>query len=186
MTKFFKKLRRANEDEQTKIKYLYCGEYGSENERPHYHAIIFNAKLETIQPAWDKGDIYYGKVENGSVIYSLKYMEKRMFRKRHGRDDRVPEFIMMSKGIGKQYLTKAMVNWHRNNGAMYSVIEEGKVIGMPRYYKDKIWTTEEREEVGYQQYLNFGQNKVSREREYEDSLARTRAKYHYSKSKSKL
>jgi len=36
---FFKRLRKSIEP--TKIKFYACGEYGLENQRPHYHAIIF-------------------------------------------------------------------------------------------------------------------------------------------------
>lgn len=37
--KFLKKLRRKYPDKN--IRYLYCGEYGEENNRPHYHICLF-------------------------------------------------------------------------------------------------------------------------------------------------
>ena len=40
---FFKRLR----DRIPKFSYMACGEYGSENGRPHYHAILFGAELPT-------------------------------------------------------------------------------------------------------------------------------------------
>ena len=39
LQKFFKRLRKKLVKE--KIRYFACGEYGSQNFRPHYHAIIF-------------------------------------------------------------------------------------------------------------------------------------------------
>ena len=55
--KFFKRLRKTNEE---KIKYYVVGEYGSKTMRPHYHIILFNAKLETILKAWSLDGKYLG------------------------------------------------------------------------------------------------------------------------------
>lgn len=104
LQKFFKRLRKRNEN---KLKYYACGEYGSTNHRPHYHIVLFNAKTDTIQPAWTNpenglhiGSIHYGAVNGASVGYTLKYMSKQGKIPMHKNDDRQPEFSLMSKGIG--------------------------------------------------------------------------------------
>lgn len=50
-----------------------------------------------------------------------------------------------------------MIKWHKDDldNRMYMVIEGGKKISMPRYYKDKIYTEEERERVAYCQALKI-------------------------------
>lgn len=128
------------------IKYFAVGEYGEKKERPHYHMHLFNANQCLIQAAWKKGDIYYGTVEGASIGYTLKYMSKPGKIPKHKNDDRQKEFRVMSKGIGDNYLTKNMIAWHKADmeNRMYLNIEDGKKISMPRYYKDKLYTTAER------------------------------------------
>lgn len=43
-----------------------------------------------------------------------------------------------------------MIAWHHKDqdNRMYCNIEDGKKIAMPRYYKNKIYTDEQRERIG--------------------------------------
>nr|QJB20045.1 MAG: replication initiator protein [Microvirus sp.] len=148
---FFKRLRKLNKN---KIKYYACGEYGSNTRRPHYHIILFNADVSTIERAWSIqgksiGTIHYGSVTGASVGYTLKYLCKPKRHKLHERDDRMFEFALMSKSLGANYLTEAMRKWHENDleNRMYCVLEGGQKISMPRYYKDKIYTEKMRQIV---------------------------------------
>lgn len=52
----------------------------------------------------------------------------------------------MSKGLGKSYLTTAMINYHLADvdNRMYINLEENKKAAMPRYFKDKIYNEEQR------------------------------------------
>lgn len=87
------------------IKYFAAAEYGSETKRPHYHLILFNCRSRHISPAWGLGDVHFGKVSEASVGYTLKYLHKPpTLKKKHSRDDRTPEFQLMSKELGKKYL----------------------------------------------------------------------------------
>lgn len=137
---FFKRLRKAHPKDHRTIKYYACGEYGGRTYRPHYHIIMFNAKLELIQPAWDKGHIYYGSVTPSSVGYTLKYMCKP----KGNWDKKAREFSLMSKGLGASYLTQPMLKWHKDKptGRLYIPLEDGKKAPMPRYYKQKIYERE--------------------------------------------
>lgn len=158
--KFMKRLRKWTPD--VKIKYYAAGEYGTKNWRPHYHLILFNSEPEHIVRAWmtDKdnkgnplpkpvplGDVHFGTVTGASIGYTLKYMTKPGRIPMHQNDDREPEKSLMSKGLGMEYLTPQMIAWHKADleNRMYMVIEGGKKISMPRYYKDKIYTDEERD-----------------------------------------
>lgn len=98
--KFMKRLRKAQfGSAKSNIKYYICGEYGGKTNRPHYHAILFNAKTELIQDAWQYGQVHYGIVSEASVGYTLKYMSKPTRIPMHQNDDRKPEFSLMSKGL---------------------------------------------------------------------------------------
>lgn len=92
---FMKKLRKHYD---RKIVYYLCGEYGGKTKRPHYHAIIFNLdRLAPLEESWNIGAIHYGEVNEASVGYTLKYMDKPRTIPLHRNDDRQPEFSLMSK-----------------------------------------------------------------------------------------
>ena len=132
------------------IKYYAVGEYGTKSMRPHYHIILFNAKLELIDKAWQLGATHYGTLTEASVGYTLKYISKPAKVPMHKNDDRLREFSIMSKGLGENYMSEKMVQWHLSSlhDRMYCTIEDGKKISMPRYYKDKIYSEQQRKAVG--------------------------------------
>lgn len=107
LQKFFKRLRKAS-PRSVAIKYYAVGEYGGRSNRPHYHIILFNAKVELIQQAWSTdgkhiGSVHYGNdegVTEKSVGYTLKYVTKPKRIPQHANDDRLPEFSLMSKDLG--------------------------------------------------------------------------------------
>ncbi len=65
VSKFIRSLRKANTDH--KIRYFYCGEYGDENERPHYHMCLFNQSFK---------DQILEKDDEGVYTYSSPSLEK--------------------------------------------------------------------------------------------------------------
>lgn len=146
---FFKRLRKLSP--QHKIKYYACGEYGGKTFRPHYHIILFNADIDQIQFAWSLGEIHVGEVNEASVGYTLKYISKPSKVPIHKNDDRCPEFALMSKKMGDNYLSKNMIKWHKKdiNNRMYVPLKGGQKIAMPRYYKQKIYSDLERQLIGY-------------------------------------
>ena len=151
--KFMKRLRKLSNEN---LKYYACGEYGFEKMRPHYHIILFNGNPEMVKRAWALdnkaiGHIHIGQVTDASIGYTLKYMTKPGKIPVHKNDDRQKEFSLMSKGLGANYLTKAMIHWHKNNllERMYVPMKDGKKIAMPRYYKDKIYNEIEKMQVAF-------------------------------------
>lgn len=154
------------------IKYFLVGEYGGKTLRPHYHIILFNASIELIQYAWSypmrlkvygvkeikvKARLPFGHVDYGndqgvcgaSIGYCLKYVMKPGKIPMHRNDDRTPEFRLMSKSLGENYLTWETVEWHLKDcvNRTYLTIENGKKIAMPRYYKNKIYSPRDKEEI---------------------------------------
>lgn len=153
----------------TNIKYYVVGEYGTIGYRPHYHVIIFNLPLENLigkkfadavkrdelvldgkfpffSDSWPQGHITIGQVSGASVGYTLKYLCKPPRIPVHKNDDRIPEFSLMSKGLGAAYMTDKMVEWHKADllHRTCAVIEDGKKIALPRYYRDRMYSSEER------------------------------------------
>lgn len=156
---FFKRLRydhtqfynvQRPTEQPLSLKYYAVGEYGGRTVRPHYHVILFNAVTELIQPAWSLGDIHYGEVSGASIGYCLKYMSKTSRIPLHANDDRIPQFALMSKGLGKDYLTSEMIAWHLGDkyNRMYCNTLDNKKIAMPRYYKQRVYEENERKLIG--------------------------------------
>jgi len=152
---FFKKLRKTTKN---KIKYYAVAEYGTETQRPHYHIILFNSDEISIEGSWEKGHVYFGKVELASIGYTLKYLTKQ---DPHTHTNREKPFQLMSKGLGKAYLTPQMIKYHKNDmvNRFCIKIDDGKSIAMPRYYKDKIYTKSQRKAIG-QYHENLLQQKL--------------------------
>lgn len=168
---FLKKLRKKQPTND--IKYYLAGEYGEVPKmRPHYHIIIFNLQLTTLfhteyakmilsnptiymdgyyehqAPIWGKGHITIGTVTHASINYSIKYLSKKKQVPQYKGDYRTPEFSLMSKGIGANYLSNAIINWHKSDSfnRMYVNYQHYK-IAMPRYYKEKLYNQSEREKI---------------------------------------
>lgn len=140
-------------DKVPEIKHYTVGEYGTKGSRPHYHAIIFNAHEENIVQAWSKfgdeiGNVVLGTVTEASISYTLTYMiVKSQIEKRHSRDDRQKEKSIMSKGIGKKYVTKEVIEHYRNNLSKAYILEEDNTkIAMPKYYRNMIYNDDEKVE----------------------------------------
>ena len=142
MTRFIKTLRKHYERRgHTKIKYFYCGEYGSAEKtcRPHYHMILLNCPLDIeefydteidenfkahwksrqLEQWWPHGIVDVAEVEWSSAAYVARYCMKKLGTRQddyiyyeHGK---LPEFIRMSKGIGTDYLSKHMQEIYEND-----------------------------------------------------------------------
>jgi hypothetical protein len=137
---YFKKLRKAHPKEVV-IKYYLAGEYGSKTFRPHYHIILFNADINLIHKSWDKGEVHIGELTEASAAYTAKYINKGKIIPMHQNDDRIPEFSLMSKKLGLNYLSEKIIRYHRADiERNYLTLEDGKKISLPRYYRQKIWT----------------------------------------------
>ena len=193
---YMKRLRKLSDK---RLKYYVCGEYGSIRSRPHYHMIIFNADAEKVEHAWSQyqaglgyvpfGDIFIGEVNEASIGYTLKYMQKPGKIPMHKNDDRVKEFSLMSKGLGANYITDNMSQWHKNDllNRMYVPMQDGKKIAMPRYYKDKIYSETQKLQINrhlkkviteqsekdeielFKQFGHFWSKKLFEKHEYEFS-----------------
>lgn len=144
LQKFWKRLRK---EFGKGIKYYACGEYGDINERPHYHACIFNLdfndkylwstsnginlyRSEILEKIWsDEKKIGIGNCIIGDVTFeSAAYVARYVFKKWLGKDSE-----------------KHPVNWetgeiYENKDAEFTVMSRREAIG-------KAWFLENKNEV---------------------------------------
>ena len=145
---FVKRLRKKHttSNKENRIKYYAVGEYGDDTHRPHYHAIMFNlpknyiTNIAPLNDVWQNGFIHFGNVKAESIRYVTGYMNKEATDYTYGiNDDRAKQFSIMSKNIGDNWLTPAMIDYYRSRKSITIVKENGELMSMPRYYKQKIF-----------------------------------------------
>tara|TARA_B100001250_G_scaffold115831_1_gene98190 strand:+ start:453 stop:1034 length:582 start_codon:yes stop_codon:yes gene_type:complete len=146
-----------------------CGEYGDNfTKRPHYHVIMFNLPHSIINSptilneTWQLGSVDTGTSTLKSIRYVVGYMNKYIDEDPRDRKARLeweeiePEFSLMSKCLGANYLTPQIVKYYKERKLSCIVVEDGKLISMPRYYKEKrkvkgkyfgIFTKQERKSI---------------------------------------
>jgi len=178
LQKFFKRLRKLTKE---KISYYAVGEYGTDGQRPHYHVILFNTNPKIVENAWtindvSIGNIHFGDVGEASVGYTLKYISKEKKIPMFQGDDRQKEFALMSKGLGKGYLTEQMVKWHKRNieNRVYLPLKDGKKAAMPRYYKDKLYDKGQKFRIGVFMRATAEELEKALENEHGDNLERVK------------
>lgn len=127
------------------ISYYAVGEYGTEGRRPHYHAILFNALNVVLDKQWrDKEGNPIGTVQNDHVSEaSISYVAKYLINP-NDEISGVPSFAIMSKGIGKDFLSSSGTH-HKRNMQGFVLREGGYKSNLPRYYRDKIFDADEKE-----------------------------------------
>lgn len=150
---FMKRLRKKF---GSGIRFFHCGEYGSLNQRPHHHAILFNhdfadKKLWSVRDGiklyvsddlsrlWPFGFSTVGDVTFESAAYVSRYILKKITgdSAQDHYQGRKPEYTTMSRrpGIGREWFLK-----YKNDIYPYDkcVVRPGMIARPPRYY-DKIY-----------------------------------------------
>ncbi len=168
LTNFWKRLRKQNfvNNESDKIKYFAVGEYGTKFLRPHYHAIVYNInpKLlqhnDKIQQIWSHGSVDIAQSSPASQRYTIGYIMHDTWQPTQDDDDRTPQFQRQSKNLGLGYLTPSMVAYHIAHQLPIITQPGGKILKMPRYYKEKIFSKNERKKMAeeYQKVHNMDWN----------------------------
>jgi len=153
-------MKRVRKKYGENIRFYMCGEYGTLNGRPHYHAILFNhdwedkqyfkttgadGKIytsEALQKLWPHGHSSTGEATFESAAYIARYcVQKRTGEqaeehyKRYdflGEYQLTPEFNQMSRkpGIGGDWL-----KFYKNDVFTNDyVIINGKETNVPKFY----------------------------------------------------
>lgn len=147
---FFKNLRY--DLGKSNFRYFACGEYGDQFGRPHYHACFFYSGLKShddlkliLQKRWIYGFIdYEPDITAGRAKYCAKYSLKQVG---FDYEDCLPPFALMSRrpGIGKRFLDEIRPDIFRKLNMWHVHDYQGTPYYLPRYYRDRIYTENERE-----------------------------------------
>ena len=129
------------------VRHWLVTELGSTNtERVHIHGIIWTQYKEDIEPIWKYGKIWIGQYVNEKTInYIVKYINKI---DKHHKEYTSKMFV--SQGIGKNYLerTDKERNAYKKEGTLETYkTRSGTELALPIYYRNKIYTEEEREKL---------------------------------------
>lgn len=163
LQKFLKRLRRKYSNKR--IRFYGCGEYGEENERPHYHVCLFNHRFddavlysyrdsvrlyisESLMRLWPFGFSTIGDLTFESAAYTARYIMKKVTgQKACDRYDvidwstgeiieRMPEFNCMSLKPGIGY------DWFKKfKSDCYpsnEVVLRGRKMRPPKFYDKKL------------------------------------------------
>lgn len=132
---FMKRLRfKQSKITDKKIKYYAVGEYGSNTNRPHYHALLFSMEpklVNQLNEIWGEGFSHVGSVNNDSIDYITKYVVNKHDQKHY----LVPPFACISNGIGLQHF-KDNISLYKRDDIVTN--QRGYKQKLPRYYRDKL------------------------------------------------
>lgn len=164
LTQFIKNVRQIMKREynQDGIRFMACGEYGSQGERPHYHIIFFNLNLPVedlyspkiinhevyyqshiIERAWGKGISNISEATWNSIAYTARYITKKIngaeSEDYYAEKGQTKEFFRVSRmpGIGENYFHK---HWKEIYDKDEIIIKNkaGAIATQPPKYFDKL------------------------------------------------
>lgn len=145
--KYLKRLRKHYN--YKKLRYIYCGEYGTLKWRPHYHLIIYGLDHTDDIPAklWPYGYTFIDRkpITDNVIQYVMGYVRKKFSKWEqkdyHYKDNNRPEpYMRCSQGIGRDWAKENVNSWSESMEIKY----RGFTYGVPRYYSKLIYKEEGR------------------------------------------
>lgn len=152
LQRFFKRLRKRLEP--ARVRYFACGEYGEENERPHYHACVFGHGFDDrflqvrekpplyrsslLESVWTEGHSSVGELTYESAAYVARYVMKKLtgLRAEEEYGERRAPFVCMSlkPGVGSKWFDK----FGSDVFPADEIVHDGRHHRVPRYYDSKL------------------------------------------------
>lgn len=141
-------LERIRKETKKSVKHWLTTERGEKNtERYHLHGLIWgDTNGELTKSLWQYGFVFVGQYVNEKTCnYVTKYITKR--------DEKHKDFIptiLCSAGIGAGYLNRAdsELNRYRESKTNETYrLRNGMKLNLPIYYRNKLYTDEEREQL---------------------------------------
>lgn len=196
LQKFMKDLRYDLGDHR--IRFFAVGEYGEENQRPHYHLALFNYpscsnfrtwhsgpccwSCDLLRSNWRHGSIDQGELNAKSAQYLCGYVTKKLTNINHKEtrdwlNGRHPEFMRSSQGIGRSAAEKIANNLisvedlEADQLMPSSLVESGRSMYLGRYMKSKIESFTVKKDVANEVRLQKQEAKLEKEiQEYNASI----------------
>lgn len=155
--KFIRSLRKRTGQ---KMRYFQCGEYGEQNFRPHYHALLFGFEpmdkepisgsfwaSRTLEDIWGRGFVGGGDITFDSAAYVARYCLKKVTGEaahdHYLRSDFFgeaywlqPEYVCMSRrpGIGREWIDKFKSDVYPHDNCIVNSFPSRP----PRYYDNVL------------------------------------------------
>lgn len=149
-------LERLRKKYNIKLTHWCITELGSKKGRIHIHGIFFikeNQDIkyikDKIKREWDFGWNYLGYVDQGRTI---NYITKYMLKENENFKEFKPKVLASQKiGIGFIERNKRFYKYKEKNGVVEANTKmeylDGRETYLIKYYKEKLYTTEERENI---------------------------------------
>ena len=152
-------LERWRKEHKKSLRHWMVTEIGGNNtERIHIHGIVWCDDLAKVEKHWGYGIVWKGKerqdgkienyVNERTVSYIVKYLTK--IDEKH---KAYKSIVLTSPGIGKYYIENPNSLKNKYNGTKTSETYRtttGHKIALPIYWRNKIYTEEEREKLWIQ------------------------------------
>jgi len=140
-------LERWRKKYKVSVKHWLVSELGSGRyEHVHLHGIIYSDEVEAIKEKWAYGYVFIGQyVNEKSINYMVKYIHKQDLEHKLFKPK-----ILTSDGIGHNYTNtyNAKLNKYNENKTTETyTLSSGHQISLPIYWRNKIYTEEEREKL---------------------------------------
>lgn len=165
-------LERIRKETGKSMKHWFVTELGEKKDRLHLHGVTFGQETANlVRKHWKYGNVFIGTFCNErSINYITKYMLKTDIKHRD-----YTQIVLASKGIGAGWVERAKNSWRKKNYKEITVptytFRNGSRSAIPKYYKDKLYTEEEREAMWInnlnQGYIWVGGEKVQIDNEKE-------------------
>ena len=165
---FMKRLRKK----VPRVRVLYCGEYGDETDRPHYHAIIFNYRPDDAQlvavrngkkfytsakfdKIWEHGHCNFSDATFSSCAYVSGYVTKKVTGEKAEEhyqwiDPETGEIHQRQPPFQGQSLKPGIgqpwiEKWWRDVYGKDEIVIDGRPMRPPRYYD--LWLEKNQPEM---------------------------------------
>ena len=146
-------LERWRKKHKKSIKHWLITELGHNGtERIHLHGIIWtNQNAEEIRKHWQYGWVWAGYNNRQTYLSArtVNYIIKYVHKLDPDHKNYTPK-VLCSSGIGANYLNRANAKLNQYQGEKTKEVykyESGHVASLPKYYKNKIYTDDEKEQL---------------------------------------
>lgn len=167
LTEFMKRLRRYY---GLDCKVFWCGEYGDDGERPHYHCIFYSdldwrAVREAFRRAWSfrcprhmigqpgsfmasdrkyrTWRMSFGRVDVKPVnMRRIRYCAKYCIKDTDSKQP-VPKFSRISHGLGSAWLLSSEARATRDNKRLFAYTVDSKRASIGRYFTHRLYSRQD-------------------------------------------
>lgn len=132
------------------LRYIFIPDVGEDFGRLHYHGILFGVSylpISDVTRVWQYGYCWLGYCNEKTIRYVAKYVTKPTKEKlQELQISKLPR-IMVSKGLGANYINSKTLKIHKSFGLNPSLpFGDGKTP-LPRYLYNKIFSREEKDYI---------------------------------------